>query len=142
MEAASAFIGVNVHCGGKVIGRITALMIDFKKKEIGGLACVSTNGLFRRRFFVKKEYILHLDRHGAVVEKHPFTEEYGRIGAAKEADFVFGSVGEAYFDPATLKLQSVSIKRGLLDDLLYGRDIVDANNVSLSDQGVVIINRE
>ena len=51
-------------------------------------------------------------------------------------------MGDFYFDPLNLELESVSIKKGFLDDLIYGRDIVDIKNISMTEKGLIIVNRE
>lgn len=150
MERASSYIGTDIYCGGKIIGQITDFLIDVPNKCISGITCISNTGIIRSRFFVTKEGIRHLDRNGVVIDKkhikyrREFHEEYAKsgFGISRDADFFTGSVGDIYFDPSTLDISSVSVKRGFLDDLIFGRDIVDIHDISMTDRGLIIINRE
>ena len=150
MEALSSFIGIDVYLSGKVVGRISDFLIDTHNKTVSGIACVSTVGIIRSRFFVKRGGILHLDRNGVVVDKSyirykkAFDEEYssGGFGVYRDKEYSKGSMGDMYFDHSTLKIESVSIKNGFLDDLIYGRDIVSVNDVSMTDKGIIVVNRE
>ncbi len=150
MESAASFVGTDVYAGGRVIGRVTDLMIDTKKKKISGIACVSNIGIIRGSFFVRADGMLHIDRNGIVVDKNAvcykkrFGEEYAASGFAVYGNesFLSGSVGEIYFDPATLKIESVSVKRGFIDDLIFGREILSADDVAITDKGIVIISTD
>lgn len=150
MEALSSYIGIEVYCQGKVIGRITDFLINISQKDIGGITCTSNTGIIRSKFYVDKSGIMHLDRNGAVIDKNKirykksFDEEYSRsgFGIYKDKDYFAGSVGDIYFNPVELNIESVSVKKGFLDDLIYGRDIVDIKNVSMTEKGLVLINRE
>ena len=144
MDTVSSFIGTDVYCNGKVIGRITEFLIDYKNKLIRGINCISNTGIIRTPFFVAKAGILHLDRNGVVIDgkrikyKKEYAEEYSSIGFSRQNEFFSGSMGDIYFDPSTLELKSVSIKKGFLDDLIYGREILDINEISLTDKGVIV----
>ncbi len=144
MDTVSSFIGTDVYCNGKIIGRITEFLIDYKNKLISGINCISNTGIIRTPFFVGKAGILHLDRNGVVVDgkkikyKKEYTEEFSSIAFSRQNDFFSGSMGDIYFDPITLELKSVSIKKGFLDDLIYGREILDINEISLTDKGVIV----
>ena len=133
MEAISSYIGCDVYAGGKVIGRITDFLIDLKNKNIRGITCLSNTGIIRTRFYIEKSGIIHLDRNGAVVDKRMikykkiFLEEYSVISPQK--DFFNGSMGDIYIEPHTLAIKSVSVKRGFLDDLIYGRDYFDLDDI-------------
>ncbi len=150
MEALSSYIGIDVYCQGKVIGRITDFLININDNNIGGITCISNTGIIRSKFYVDKSGIMHLDRNGAVIDKSKirykksFDEEYSQsgFGIYKDKDYFAGSVGDMYFDPINLNLESVSIKKGFLDDVIYGRDIVDIKNISMTEKGLVIVNRE
>lgn len=141
MEAISSYIGCDVYAGGKVIGRITDFLIDLKNKNIRGISCLSNTGIIRTRFYVEKSGIIHLDRNGAVVDKRmikykkTFLEEYSVISPQK--DFFNGSMGDIYIEPHTLSIKSVSVKRGFLDDLIYGRDFFDIDDITLTEKGIV-----
>ncbi len=141
MEAISSYIGCDVYAGGKVIGRINDFLIDLKNKNIRGISCLSNTGIIRTRFYVEKAGIIHLDRNGVVVEKRmikykkSFLEEYSVISPQK--DFFNGSMGDIYIEPDTLMIKSVSVKRGFLDDLIYGRDFFDINEITLTEKGIV-----
>lgn len=141
MEAISSYVGCDVYAGGKVIGRVTDFFIDLKNKNIRGISCLSNTGIIRTKFFVEKSGILHLDRNGIVVNKQmikykkSFLEEYS--GIVPQRDFFNGSMGDIYIEPDTLKLKSVSVKRGFLDDLIYGRDFFDINEITLTEKGIV-----
>ncbi len=141
MEALNSYIGCDVYAGGKVIGRINDFLIDTKNKSIGGISCISNTGIIRTRFFVDKAGIIHLDRNGVVVEKKKiryekkFMEEYSQISSGNE--FLNGSMGNVYIDPDTLMLKSVSVKRSFFDDLIFGRDFFDIDDISLTEKGIV-----
>ncbi len=144
METISSFIGTDVYCNGKVIGRITDFLIDFRNKYIRGINCISNTGIIRTPFIVDKSGIMHLDRNGVVVDgkkisyKKIYLEEYSNIGISRGTDFSSGSMGDIYFDTDTLELRSVSVKKGFLDDLIYGREILDINDISLTDKGIIV----
>ncbi len=150
MEALSSYIGTDVYCQGKVIGRINDFLIDISQKDIGGITCIGNSGIIRSKFYVEKSGIMHLDKNGAVVDKNKirykknFDEEYtiSGFGIYKDKDYFAGSVGDIYFDPVKLEINSVSVKKGLLDDAIYGRDIIDINNISMTEKGLIIVNRE
>lgn len=150
MEALSSYIGIDVYCQGKVIGRITDFLINITKNDIGGITCISNSGIIRSKFYVDKSGIMHLDRNGAVIDKSKirykksFDEEYSQsgFGIYKDKDYFAGSVGDMYFDPVKLNIESVSVKKGFLDDLIYGRDVVDIKNISMTEKGLIMINRE
>ncbi|MBR2860327.1 MAG: hypothetical protein IKB86_00580 [Clostridia bacterium] len=146
MESIRSFIGTEVYCEGKIIGRITDFLIKISSKEISGLTCISNRGIIRGKFFVNKDGILHLDKNGAVVDKKSvkykksFNEEYAGsgFGVQKDNDFFSGSVGDIYFNPVTLEILSVSVKKGFVDDLLFGRDIVSVQDISMTEKGLII----
>ncbi|MBE7092437.1 MAG: hypothetical protein E7365_04585 [Clostridiales bacterium] len=150
MEALSSYIGIDVYCQGKIIGRITDFLINITQKDIGGITCIGNSGIIRNKFYVDKSGIKHLDRNGAVIDKDKirykrfFYEEYAQsgFGIYKDKDYFAGSVGDIYFDPVKLKIDSVSVKKGFIDDMIYGRDIVDIKNISMTEKGLIIINRE
>ena len=150
MDTLNSYIGTDIFCKGKIIGRITDFLINVKDNNISGITCISNTGVIRTKFFVDKSGILHLDKNGAVVEKEKirykktFDEEYAQsgFGIYKDKDFLSGSVGDVYFDPISLKIESVSVKKGFVDDLIYGREIVDIKNVSMTEKGIVVVNRE
>lgn len=150
METLSSYIGTDIFCNGKIIGRITDFLINIKDNDISGITCISNTGVIRTKFYVDKSGIMHLDKNGAVVNKDKirykksFDEEYAQsgFGIYKDKDFFSGSVGDMYFNPVDLKLESVSVKKGFIDDLIYGRDIVDIKNISMTEKGLVIVNRE
>ena len=150
METLSSYIGTDIFCKGKIIGRITDFLINTKDNNISGITCISNIGVIRTKFFVDKSGILHLDKNGAVVDKEKirykksFDEEYAQsgFGIYKDKQFFSGSVGDMYFDPVNLKIESVSIKKSFIDDLIYGRDVVDIKNISMTEKGLVIVNRE
>ncbi len=150
METISSFIGTDIYCDGTVIGKITDLSVDIHKKTLFGLQGIKNYGLIREKFFVDKSGILHLDRNGAVIKKSAikhkkfFGEEYGRsnFDIFKNNDFYSGSVGDFYIEAATMEILGVSVKQSFLDDLIFGREIVNIDNISLTDKGLVIINRE
>lgn len=141
MEAISSFVGTDVYCNGKIIGRISDFLIDLKNKSIRGVTCISNTGIIRTKFYVEKSGIMHLDRNGAVIDKQKirynkmFLEEYSLI--SPQNDFSNGGMGDIYFDPSTLQLKSVSIKRGFLDDLIYGREFVNIDEISITEKGIV-----
>ena len=141
MEAISSYIGCDVYAGGKVIGRITDFLIDLKNKNIRGITCLSSTGIIRTRFYVEKSGIVHLDRNGTVVDKRmikykkSFFEEFSVI--SPQRDFFNGSMGDIYIEPHTLKIKSVSVKRGFLDDIIYGRDFFDIDDITLTEKGIV-----
>ena len=150
MDTLSSYIGTDVFCNGKIIGRITDFLINIQNKDISGITCLSNSGIIRSKFYVSKSGILHLDRNGAVIDKEKirykksFIEEYAQsgFGIYKDKDYLSGSVGDMYFDPVSLKIQSVSVKKGFLDDAIYGREVVDIKNISMTEKGLVIVNRE
>ncbi len=150
MDTLSSYIGTDIFCNGKIIGRITDFLINIKNNDISGITCISNTGMIRTKFYVDKSGIMHLDRNGAVVEKEKirykksFDEEYAQsgFGIYKDKDFFSGSVGDMYFDPVSLKIESVSVKKGFIDDLIYGRDVVDIKNISMTEKGLIIVNRE
>jgi uncharacterized protein YrrD len=150
MEAISSYIGTDVYCSGKIIGRITDFLINISKKELSGITCVSNTGIIRSRFYVDRSGILHLDRNGAIVEKSKirykkaFNEEFADsgFGVYRDRDYFSGSLGDIYFNPVDLTLESVSIKNGFIDDLIFGRDIVNIENISMTEKGLIIVNRE
>ena len=145
-----SYIGTDVFCNGKIIGRITDFLINIPNKDISGITCLSNSGIIRSKFFVSRSGILHLDRNGAVIDKEKirykksFNEEYAQsgFGIYKDKEYLSGSVGDMYFDPLTLKIQSVSVKKGFLEDAIYGREVVDINNISMTEKGLIIVNRE
>ena len=144
METVSSFIGTDVCCNGKVIGRITDFLIDFRNKYIRGINCISNLGIIRTPFIVDKSGILHLDRNGVVVDakkiryKKMYIEEYSNIGISQKNVFSSGSMGDVYFDPDPLELKSISVKKGFLDDLIFGREILDINDISVTDKGIIV----
>lgn len=146
LEAVSSFIGTNVYCNGKVIGRITDIVMDMSAKKIKSLKCISNTGIIRSKFFVTEEGILHLDRNGAVIDKNSIVynmkEEYSGFGITRDSDYFAGSVGDIYIDPETHRMHSVSVKQGLLDDLIFGRAVFEAKDISLTDKGQIIINKD
>lgn len=148
MESLGSFVGTEVYCKGKIIGRINDFIIDTKHKVIEAISCTSSVGIIRGKFFVSRDGILHLDRNGVVVDKNKvsykraYLEEYGFFGIFRENDYFSGSMGDIYFDPITFELQSVTIKKSFLDDILYGREVVDIKDVSMTEKGLVIVNRE
>ncbi len=150
MDTLSSYIGTDVFCKGKIIGRITDFLINIQNKDISGITCLSNSGIIRSKFYVSKSGILHLDRNGAVIDKEKirykksFDEEYAQsgFGIYKDKDYLSGSVGDMYFDPVSLKIQSVSVKKGILDDAIYGREVVDIKNISMTEKGLIIVNRE
>ena len=150
MDTLSSYVGTEVFCKGKIIGRITDFLINVQNKDVAGIICLSNTGIIRSKFYVDKSGILHLDKNGIVVDKNrirykkSFDEEYAQsgFGIIRDRDYLSGSVGDMYFDPLTLKIQSVSVKKGFLDDALYGREIVDIKNISMTEKGLVIVNRE
>lgn len=150
MDTLSSYIGTDVFCNGKIIGRITDFLINIQSKNIGGITCLSNSGIIRSKFYVSRSGILHLDRNGVVIDKEKirykksFDEEYAQsgFGIYRDKDYLSGSVGDMYFDPLTLKIESVSVKKGFLDDAIFGREIVDIKNISMTEKGLVIVNRE
>lgn len=145
MERASSYIGVDIYCGGKVIGRITDFIIDARKKSVSSIKCISNTGIIRLEFTVPKSGILHIDRNGVVVDKNKISykknnEEYSQdtLGIYNDTRLFSGSPGDVYFEPGTFKLSAVSIKKGLIDDVLFGREIVDINDISLTNKGQII----
>ncbi len=145
MESAASFVGTDVYAGGKIIGRVSDLMIDTEQKKISGVACISNIGIIRGRFFVRADGIIHIDRNGIVVDKSKvrykksFGEEYASDFAVfGNESFLSGSVGEIYFDPLTLKIESVSVKHGFLDDLIFGREILSADDIAMTENGIII----
>ena len=142
MEAISSFIGTDVYLNGKVIGRIIDFIIDCKNKSIKGISCISNTGIIRSKFFVLREGILHLDRNGVVIDKSKIrfdklNEEFSVISPAN--DMTYGGMGDIYFDPSTLLIKSVSIKRGFLDDLIYGREFLNIDEITMTEKGIVKI---
>lgn len=141
MEAISSFIGCEVYAGGKVIGRITDFFIDLKNKSIKGIVCLSNTGIIRTKFFVEKSGIIHLDRNGAVVDKNKinykksFYEEYSVI--SPKNDYFNGSMGDVYIDEDTLKIKSISVKKSFLDDLIFGREFFDIDEITFTEKGIV-----
>lgn len=141
MEAISSFIGCEVYAGGKVIGRITDFFIDLKNKSIKGIVCLSNTGIIRTKFFVEKSGIIHLDRNGAVVDKNKinykksFYEEYSVI--SPKNDYFNGSMGDVYIDEDTLKIKSISVKQSFLDDLIFGREFFDIDEITFTEKGIV-----
>lgn len=141
MESINSYIGCDVYAGGKVIGRIYDFLIDFKNKNIFGIICLSNTGIIRTKFYVEKTGVLHLDRNGAVIDKSKinykkkFDEEYSRIYS--QSEFRNGSIGNLYIDPETLEFKSVSVKKSFLDDLIYGREFFDINDITLTEKGIV-----
>lgn len=141
MESISSYIGCDVYAGGKVIGRINDFLIDLKNKNIFGISCMSNTGIIRTRFYVEKSGILHLDRNGAVIDKNKikykkfFNEEYSKIYS--KSDFNNGSIGDLYIDPETLSFKSVSVKKSFLDDLIYGREFFNIDEITLTEKGIV-----
>ncbi len=150
MDAISSYIGTDVYCSGKIIGRISDFLIDVSKKDIGGITCISNTGILRSRFYVDKSGITHLDRNGAVINKNKIrykkalNEEYADsgFGIYRDKDYFAGSLGDIYFDPISLTIESVSIKKGFIDDIIFGRDIVSIKDISITDKGLIIVNRE
>ncbi len=142
MEAISSFVGTDVYLNGKVIGRITDFLIDCKNKSIKGIACISNTGIIRSKFYVEKNGILHLDRNGVVIDKSKvrykkFIEEYSVI--SPQSEMIYGGMGDIYIDPSTLLIKSVSIKRGFLDDLIFGREFLDIDEITMTEKGIVKI---
>ena len=146
MEAVSSFIGTNVYCKGRVIGRITDVVMDMTAKKIKSLKCLSNTGIIRSKFYVLEDGILHLDRNGAVIDKNSIVynmkEEYSGFGLTGDSDYYAGSVGDIYIDPVTHRMHSISVKQGLLDDLIFGRAVFEAKDISLTDKGQIVINKD
>ena len=69
-------------------------------------------------------------------------EEYSGFGITRDSDYFAGSVGDIYIDPETHRMHSVSVKQGLLDDLIFGRAVFEAKDISLTDKGQIIINKD
>lgn len=138
MEKASDVIGAPVYVNGKAIGTVTELLVD--KREIAGLTGLTNTGIVRGKFFVGKRGILKMSRDAVLVAadalkyRKNFTEEYGRFGVYKENDLL-SRVGDLYFDPATLTIESASVKKGFWDDLLYGRETVPMATATMTSKG-------
>lgn len=146
MEAVRSFLGTDVYSSGKVIGRVTDFLINTKNNTIGGIECLSKTGIIRSKFFVDSRGIRHVDKNGIVIDKNyisykkQFNEEFAAdFAISHDNRFSSGSVGDFYFDPITFKLNSVSVKNGFLDDLIFGRDIIPINDVSVTNKGMVIL---
>ena len=141
MDALSSFIGCDVYAGGKVIGRVSDFFIDLKNKCVCGITCLSNTGIIRTRFYVEKSGILHFDRNGVVVDRRQikynksFLEEYSVI--TPKTDFSNGSMGNVYIEPDTLSIKIVSVKRSFFDDLIFGREFFDIDEITLTEKGIV-----
>ncbi len=146
MKSAKDFIGTEVYSNGKNIGRITDIIFDVRNKKIKGLTCVSNLGIIRSRFYVPENGVIILDPKGTLVDKDKieykksFYEEYSDFGISKNSDYGYNSLGDIFVDPENRKILSVSIKKGFIDDLIFGREIKDISDISLTNKGQIIIN--
>ena len=143
MEKLSEFVGTDVYCDGKKIGRITDFYISPRKKEITGFSGLTTSGLIRNEFFVTCGGILHIDKNGCVIDskklflKEKYIEEYGEMPVFSSGVFSDNSIGDIYFEPESLKMEKISIKKSFFDDIIFGRETVDINEVSISKKGII-----
>lgn len=143
MEKLSDFVGTDVYADGKKMGRITDFYISPRDKKITGFLAITTSGLIRNEFFVSRGGILHLDKNGCVVDnkkiffKGNFAEEYGEMPVFSKGLFSDNSIGDIYFEPDTLQLERISIKKSFFDDVVFGRETVDINEVTLSKKGII-----
>ena len=46
-------------------------------------------------------------------------------------------MGDVYIDEDTLKIKSISVKKSFLDDLIFGREFFDINEITLTEKGIV-----
>ena len=145
MEKASNVIGAPVYVNGKVIGNVTEILVD--KREIAGLTGLGNTGIIRSKFFVAKRGILKMGRDavlaavGAVRYRKNFIEEYGRFGVYRENDLL-SKVGDLYFDPVSLTIESASVKKGFWDDLIYGRETVPMQMATMTSKGFFTQNED
>lgn len=143
MEKLSEFVGTDVYCDGKKLGRITDFYISPREKKITGFLGLTTSGLIRNEFFVTRGGILHIDKNGCVVDnkklffKGKYVEEYGEMPVFSSGVFSDNSIGDIYFEPETLNMERISIKKSFFDDIIFGRETVDINEVSISKKGII-----
>jgi uncharacterized protein YrrD len=143
MEKLSDFVGTDVYCDGKKIGRITDFYISPREKRITGFSGLTTSGLIRNEFFVSRAGILHIDKNGCVVDnkklffKRNYAEEYGEMAVFSTGIFADNSIGDIYFEPENLNLERISIKKSFFDDIIFGRETVDINDVTISKKGII-----
>lgn len=148
MEAVSNLTGISVLCDGREIGKVIDIIIDMKEKKVKGLKCRSNFGIIRTPFFIKEKGIVRIDGKSAVADRkyitYGFKEEFAQsgFGIYRDNGFFAGSVGDIYIDTETLFIRSVSAKKGLIDDIVYGRERYDAKDISLTNKGLIIVNRE
>lgn len=143
MEKLSDFVGTDVYSDGKKIGRITDFFISPREKKITGFSGVTTSGLIRNEFFVTRAGIMHIDKNGCVVDnkkifyKRRYAEEFGEMAVFSPGILSDNSIGDIYFDSDNLKISRISIKKSFFDDVIYGRETVDIDDVTISKKGVI-----
>ncbi len=148
LEAVSDLTGISVFCDGREIGKVTDVIMDMKEKKVKGLKCRSNFGILRTQFFVKEKGIIRIDKNSAEADKKYITygmkEEFAQsgFGIYRDNGFFAGSVGDIYIDTETRFIDSVSVKKGFIDDIVYGRESFDAKDISLTNKGLIIVNRE
>lgn len=138
MERLSDYLGIEVYSSGKNIGVISDFFIAPKEKVISGFMG-KTNFLFGKNFFVSRQGILHIDRNGCVVDgkkvfyNRLYAEEYGEISLTSNSN----EIGEIYFDASNMQPKSLSIKKSFFEDVVFGREIVDIDQIIISKNGLI-----
>lgn len=154
MQKMSDYLGVEIRAAktDKKLGEISDFSFKPGDTKLRGVIGIGM-GLLKSRFFLPVDGIVSLEEEKLVADsekirqlkRNEHLEEYGNIiGLAVEDDthYYNGRIAEVYFSPVSFEVYHTTIKRGFLDDMITGREVVPVSSLAISDKGLTVVSKD
>lgn len=150
----SDYLGAGIRSihTGKIVGELQDFTFKLGEQKIRGVIGTG-NGLLKKKFFVPIDAICSMNEDEVKIDNTKirmlnganYAEEYGNIIGQPVQDsrhYYNGKIAEIYFSPECFDVFDTTIKRGILDDIITGRETVPVTALSKGENGLIIVSRE